>query len=392
MATHTMTPRLRPIPSPHVHAVSLASHRRLNNSKQLARQVAHTLNGCGASFFTALCVRLSIRRRQPPYLARKYHCLASASVKTSCCRPGIRDVPVTIFECHSMCVQCGPSDLINDRKAQKSVGCLYVSDKIEVLVKTCDEIGVFAKTRIAPGELLIAETQAGELSTWDWPHSPNSLTKGSPAMPSCLSPRLPSQLPERYLGLLPLRALPAQFWETSVGMWLVDYLRFSTNAFSSGLIVVGSFVNHSCAPNARHGTCQISQETGSFSVDIHYADADIDAGEEIVTCYMEELLPLPSSLRRVALQIAMGFCCQCKRCVQSESGHGEIPTRPWTTPQAKVDDLLRRAAKLAPRQVIPQHPCFQYVAFSFFLMMSLLVLMVASIGCSFFLVESLTRP
>jgi len=255
-----------------------------------------------------------------------------------------------------------PKILMEDAAAQASVACHYVSGKLRLLEKPGGEIGLIAREPISPGELLIAESQVGDFSLpGDRSAAPAQAAVRRP-MPACLAPRTPGQLPERYLGVLPMHALPSGFWDSSLGDWMMDYMRFSTNAFSSGLIVVGSFVNHSCAPNSRHASQNVTRGDTSFSVDIHYADRPIAPGDEVLTCYAEELLDLPCWLRRPLLQVGMGFWCDCPRCRCADAGLPEPSVAPWSVPQAEVDTLLARAAALAPARPPALHACGPYAA------------------------------
>mmetsp|Transcript_36331 Transcript_36331/g.73216 ORF Transcript_36331/g.73216 Transcript_36331/m.73216 type:complete len:367 (+) Transcript_36331:81-1181(+) len=279
-----------------------------------------------------------------------------------------------------------PTVYMEDTAAQKAVACHYVSGKLRLLEKPGGEIGVVAAAPIPPGELLIAESQVGDFS---FVAAGSSEASTQPSvqrrMPVCLAPRTPSQLPDRYLGVLPLRALPASFWQTRLGGWLMDYMRFSTNAFSSGLIVVGSFVNHSCTPNSRHASRKIVREDRSFSVDIHYADRPIAPGEEVLTCYAEELLELPCSLRRPLLQVGMGFWCDCPRCKSAEAGLLEPPVESWNVLPSEVDVLLDRAVMMAPAAPPAMHACGPYAALTAALLVVAPLLPLASAALGIYL-------
>jgi len=275
-----------------------------------------------------------------------------------------------------------PMVCMGDAAARESVACHYISDKLSLLEKPGGEIGLVAAVPISPGEMLIAESQVGDFSlTTDQPEV-SAGSAGQRPMPACLAPRTTTQLPERYLGVLPLRALPNEFWKGPLGAWIMDYMRFSTNAFSSGLIVVGSFVNHSCAPNSRHASRSVVRGGRTFSVDIHYADRPITPGEEVLTCYAEEILELPCWLRRPLLQVGMGFWCDCPRCRGAASGLQEPAIEPWMVPRAQVDALLARAAELAPEEPPALHACGPYAALTAAVLVAapLLPLSLAALG------------
>lgn len=275
-----------------------------------------------------------------------------------------------------------PGAYLEDEAAREAVACHYVSSKLRLLERPGGEIGLVAAAPIPPGELLIVESQVGDFS---FAAAGQAGQVAHRPMPRCLAPRAPSQMPERYLGAIPLRALPEGFWQTGLGAWATDYLRFATNAFSSGLIVVGSFVNHSCAPNSRHASRQVARADCTFSVDIHYADREIAPGEEVLTCYAEELLELPAWLRRPMLQVSMGFHCGCPRCLRAEAGLPEPPVEPWTVPPDGVDALLDRATAMAPEPPKAMHACGPYLALTavLYVAVPLLPLALAALGIAF---------
>ncbi|KAF9406561.1 hypothetical protein HW555_013111, partial [Spodoptera exigua] len=72
-----------------------------------------------------------------------------------------------------------------------------------------------------------------------------------------------------------------------------------------GLYPLSAFLNHSCVPNTRN----VFHSDYTMAV---YATKDIEAGEEILTCYTGLLLCTPA--RRCQLYKTKHFWCKCKRC------------------------------------------------------------------------------
>ncbi|CAE8628673.1 unnamed protein product [Polarella glacialis] len=69
--------------------------------------------------------------------------------------------------------------------------------------------------------------------------------------------------------------------------------------------------NHSCAPNC----CGFRDESGVSQV---LAIREVEEGAELLIHYSEELILLPSDLRRSFLRGRFGFDCQCVRCEKKD--------------------------------------------------------------------------
>eukprot|EP00931_Biecheleriopsis_adriatica_P035565 TRINITY_DN20479_c0_g1_i1.p1 TRINITY_DN20479_c0_g1~~TRINITY_DN20479_c0_g1_i1.p1 ORF type:complete len:240 (-),score=29.07 TRINITY_DN20479_c0_g1_i1:220-939(-) len=205
------------------------------------------------------------------------------------------------------------------------------------------------------GELLLVESPFGDLHSFAdlWRESDSPGDPPWTPCPLALIPRNSSQVPSLYLGYLPFGLLPDDFWRSDAGEKVLDYLRYALNVCDSGLYVVGSFFNHSCAPNAA-----LVSPDGGADFGMTYALRNIDAGEEVTWCFQPEVLELPRWRRQQVLFLKQGFWCNCSRCREGKyvetSSSDDVP----------LDVLLAEARRMVRTQTLPKQACQGYVQVS----------------------------
>ena len=113
---------------------------------------------------------------------------------------------------------------------------------------------------------------------------------------------------KRFLLLEKIRCNTLGFYTNSEQFcYPLSYQRYS----GSGLYVLGSVFNHSCAPNVTRFsigdvTCFVAME-------------DVAAGEELCICYIEPDLCAEDSRMYRAMHLARDFVCACRKCSRDSS-------------------------------------------------------------------------
>jgi len=106
----------------------------------------------------------------------------------------------------------------------------------------------------------------------------------------------------------------------------------------AGLFPIAAKANHSCSPNCGHST--------RVGGEMHYfATCTIEAGDEIVISYLDQLWSTTREERRRVLLTQKLFYCTCPRCSRADSGGGGRP------PLEEIEPDSRGGERTAPQQL-----------------------------------------
>ena len=156
-------------------------------------------------------------------------------------------------------------------------------------------LGMFAKTKIPRGQLVIAEKALFCMS-------PLGMLDPAKTEDQCMS-KLSSD-EKKWFYTLSDSQNPSK--PTFISIMQTNALPLGCDSREGGLFPVITRINHSCLPNAKHSW------NSSEKVEKIYALKDIEAGEEIFISYLNPYAT--RSDRQRMLKLKFNFDCQCPAC------------------------------------------------------------------------------
>eukprot|EP00933_Yihiella_yeosuensis_P018207 TRINITY_DN15032_c2_g1_i1.p1 TRINITY_DN15032_c2_g1~~TRINITY_DN15032_c2_g1_i1.p1 ORF type:complete len:517 (+),score=104.24 TRINITY_DN15032_c2_g1_i1:40-1590(+) len=162
--------------------------------------------------------------------------------------------------------------------------------------------GAFAKFKLKSGDLLLREKPAicGRLN-------PGPSSKRFKALPAS-EQKAVFELCDTYAR--------GQADKTLEGIFASNALPKCSDPEELALCVLGSRINHSCAPNAEY----LWSET--LQMEEVRAVRDIEPGEEVCVSYVGDAILQPRSVRQEHIREGFRFVCRCSACIV-ESGESD---------------------------------------------------------------------
>lgn len=119
--------------------------------------------------------------------------------------------------------------------------------------------------------------------------------------------------------------------KTAIGICQTNGLPLGKGTTAGGIFPLCSRINHSCCPNINHSWNPNTERENIYAI------RDIQQGEEILTCYVDDFY-LMRDERRQRLKQTFNFVCECPLCSASEHERKESDER--RKQMKKLDDEI----------------------------------------------------
>ena len=193
-------------------------------------------------------------------------------------------------------------------------------------------MGMFAKAKIPRGQLVIAEKALFTVPSLAM-FSPDTVED------RCMSKLSPDE--KRLFQSLSDSHSPSK--PSFIGILQTNSLPLGENATTGGLFPTIARINHSCLPNVKHSWNSLEK------VEKIYALKDIEAGEEILTSYLNVYTTRSDRLR--ALKDKFNFECKCPACSVTDAKAVQESDRRRST-IAMLDELVPSQASVQPQAAL----------------------------------------